>query len=603
MSRSYSFVAAILLLGSLLPSSLVAKDPVLPAPYESDTPAKPKAVTPEKAADQAADAVLKALAPDGKASEPKEPQQIPTMAAAVKMAAADLQTLPQADQPFQRYFFTYDRSNDFYGAFCYTVNTALSSSAVTVPMVDRVAEGWLLRVDLRKIWPTAAVYQALYTEFESLASIDPYLHTAGELEVRGERTETVDVAPYQQDGKTYTKKQQVVPTLEKRTATEHSLHLLGEDKSNAPITALALLTQSQVPVLRADWFMYVALSSDPRDHGMYYRFRRFAKSDNKQSAEQAWLSQQGIDYKSIQTTQSDQRIGKWRSNITGSPRAVEYFFTSSTRPAVGPSATFVTRDWFVGKVDAKRHPLKNLLEYKHDGTEAMGFLPNGMVSFALFDAKGELIDVAPQQLVADRTVPAPHPTNLQTPISCIRCHGSTDMYMDANNDVLALSKGRSGLNIFADLSSKDATTSIDRLAGLYAGEIDDTLQTARNTHAKATFLVTKGMSIPAVATKITEVYKRYRFDPVTPQIACAELGWLVDEASAAEFFNKLLPPLPPNANGISPESVTIGTLRAWTPKNRLHVNRDDWEQDYADAMLRVVTESIRQARETQEEKK
>jgi hypothetical protein len=490
-----------------------------------------------------------------------------------------------------------------------------------------VGDGWLIRVDRRRIWPQTETFVKLDAELQKLAQIEPYFHTVGEITVKEKQTvvEQVEVQVktgrqvkkfFTQNGRrffrwepetrTETRPKEVTKDVDvKKFGSEFSLHLLGDQGDQAPVALLATASATPGfevnanPIMRADWFMFIVTSALPEDNGRYYEFRLVSEStgtgENRKSAEQLWLEGLGVDYSVIQKLRADQRIAKWRSGITGRPRAVEYFFAPSARPSVGPAGVSITRDYNTGRVDPQRHVMKNLLNYSFDGCEAMGFLPNGMMSFALFDGKGNLQRFAPEKLVTDRTVPSPHSAILQPPISCYRCHGTTDMWMDATNDIYALSKGPYGLNLYDDESDdkKEADDTLDRLVGLYAGDMDEFLRMSRNTHAKATFIVTGGMTIPAVAKKIAEVYGAYRYNAVTPQVACLELGWVVTEEHAVEHFNTILPLMPKNRHGIHPESVTIGTLRAWTARNRLHVNRDDWEQEYADAMLRVQTQTVR----------
>ena len=59
---------------------------------------------------------------------------------------------------------------------------------------------------------------------------------------------------------------------------------------------------------------------------------------------------------------------------------------------------------------------------------------------------------------------------------------------------------------------------------------------------------------------------------------------------AAYYLSQLLPPLPTDELGISPEDPVIGALKAG-----LKVNRLQWEQVYADAAFRVL-----QTRKSQE---
>lgn len=540
---------------------------------------------------------------------------IPTPADAVQMAAADVLQLALEDRPFQTYFLTYDRSKEFYGAFNYALNSSVGHSSILY-RPDVVGGGWLIRVDRRRLWPQAADFAALDVEFQKLGQIEPYFHTQGEIaqaqvEFKEVQVKTGRQVPqtFVRNGRRFTQlvdevvtERQPVTSNNKVLAkgSEFSLHLLGKGVNEAPILVLSRATATPGfelnanPIMRADWFMFIVSSSLEEENGRYYTFRRIQDSQGNKTAEQAWLETQGVNYEVIKNLRSDQRIAKWRSNITGKPRAIEYFFTTAARPSVGPVGVSLTRDYLVGKVDSTAHAFRNLLNYKFDGTEAMGFLPNGMMSFVLFNGDGSLARSAPDKLVSDRTVPSPHQTLLQTPISCYRCHGTTDMWMDASNDIYALSKGKFGLNIFDDQSSDtDPLDTMDRLAGLYAGEMDEFLTSVRNTHAKATFILTNGMQVPDVAKKIGEIYGSYRYNAVTPQVACLELGWVVSEEDAVAHLNTILPVLPKNRNGIHTESVVIGTLRAWTPQRPLYVNRDDWEQEYADAMLRVQTQAVR----------
>lgn len=521
-------------------------------------------------------------------------KKVPNPSDVVKLALLDLQAIPSDDRPFQRYIYTRDNSKEFHGAFNYVLNTCLShASTLYRPTV--VANGYLIRIDLKRVWPRSKDYARFFPIYEELSLIDPYFHTTGEITEEITTQVKVTIPRKVVNGKYVTSEMQDRVTTQTTTSTEHALHLAGHEGTDAAIGTLAAELATQTPILRADWLIVTLTTSNSKQNGRYHQFRGFAKSTETKSAEQAWLESMGLDYENIKNElRSDQRIGKWRSMITGKPRAVEYVYTPGVRATLGPIVVTMTRDYFTGKIKAKDHPIKNLLNYKHDGTEAIGPLPNGMLSFLLFDAKGSLIEVAPAELVSDRTVPAPHPTDLQGPISCIRCHGPTEMWMDTKNDVMAFTKGNLGVNIFDDESNENLTPeeALDRIAGLYTGELEEPIRISRNTHSKATFIVSGGMEIPEVAKKIADIYEEYRYDPVTPEVACRELGYEVSAEQAATVFDAIIPTLPPNRHGVHPETVTIATLRAWTKTTPLYVNRDDWEQEYADAMLRTIMAEI-----------
>ena len=566
--------------------------------------------------------------------EVTEPTPLPTPYDAVVLALTDLQSVPPQDRPYMRYFLTYDRSKEFYGAFSYVINSVLSHST-TIYRPQIRDKGFIIRIDLRRLWPEKEVFDKLFEEYEKLAQIDPYFHVQGEAEIEveeetseaeegtvelpedAEQIESLEddpegsrrfrvgrevwfvdadgeVSVLQRNGRWRSigfLKRRVKRVRKKVVGTQFALHLLGEQGDAAPIQQLSAQTGSGVPILRADWFIVIATSAAEAENGRYYQFRLIEDSDENKSALQKWLESLGVDYDTVQNLRSDQRIARARSNITGDPRAIEYFFTSSTRASVGPSGVAITRDWFDGKIDPKRHPLKNLLTYKEDGGEAMGFLPNGMMTFILFNGKGDLIREAPPNLASDRTIPPPHQTRLQPMISCVRCHGPQEMWIEAPNDVLRYVK-RGKADVFDDLGfGEDDQESLDRLAGLYSGEMDEFIRIVRNTHAKATFLATGGMEMPDVAEKLTQIYNDYLFDPVTPQAACRDLGWEVPSKDAVAFFNALVPLLPARPDGRRPEAWAVLHLRSWNAKVS-PLTRRDWELEYADVMLRVMTANV-----------
>lgn len=520
-------------------------------------------------------------------------QRVPTLGESCHLALRDARSLGQ-QAPYYRYLLTYERTKEFYGSFSYAINTSLNHAS-TGYKPEVVADGWLLRIDLRKLWPQREDQENLSKVLEKLVTVEPYYHTLGEKQIVKKTQVLVDVPAYQHEGRTYTKKwvekEEVVEVLK---GAEFSLHLGGVERDMSPILELSLLCQSNLPIMRADWFMFIILSQDPTDNGRYYEFAKIEQSDKERTAETKWLNSMGVSYETIKKIRTDQRIAKWKSKVTGTTRAVEYFFTSATRPAIGPSAAMVTRDWFSGKIDPTRHPIKNLVEYKPDGGEGMGLKSNGFITFILVDGKGNRVNVAPQNLACDRTVPSPYPTTLQPPISCIRCHGPTELWMNAYNDILVMTKGRLGVDIFDDPATGETPEdALDRIAGLYTGEIDDTLTLLRNTHAKAVFLATNGMEVKEVASKVSSVYQQYRYDPVNPQTACLELGIQVDTPQEAiEWFAKLVPKLPPNRFGISPESPTVSAIRSWTEKKPIEVGRADWELEFSDIMLRSLPSRV-----------
>lgn len=482
---------------------------------------------------------------------------------AVAAAALDAGSLGPVEAPHYRYYWAIDQAEEFHDAFAYALNTAASHSP-NLYQPERLADGRLIRVDLRRIAPQADDYVRLVAILEGLAGVDPYFHTQGKRKV----------APYKaSDGKTY---DFVVGTdLALHTDLQH--HLL-----------LTTLTGSAAPILRADWFMVKMLSV--LDGGLYYKLRGIEAKPAKGTAEQAFHASLGVDLKAAANLRSDERLAILESQVTFHPRVIEFLYGTNLRPSVGPSLLTITRDHNDGPIDGKRHVFKNLLNYRADGSEQIGTLPNGLPVYALFDADGNLVDSAPGNLVSDRT--RLHGTTTLEPAgSCIRCHASEEGWKSARNDIALLTSGNFALDIFDDESSDvDPQDTIDRLRGLYSGDLEIPLRVARTVHAKATFELTGGAEPADVCGFIGKLLNDYA-GRVTPRIACLEAGYVVSDEMAVETYNAICPPLPPNSLGVSPESLMLGVLRKWTPEHPIGVPRGDWEQEFADFALRVRTAS------------
>jgi hypothetical protein len=510
------------------------------------------------------------------------------------LAAADVATLSPLDQPFQRYVAVADKSPAFYAAFCYGLNLAANRNPLLYRPVP-IAGGALLRIDLRLLAAEEKDFESLFQAYEDLDEIDPYYHAKAAATVQTVKVKkTITVPAYRaSDGRVYTTK-----IVEVEEAVPGEVLAPAQHAILPVIQQLHTLTKSSAPLLKAEKLLAVLLSTT--NDGRYYQFRGLQKSGGGKTAEQKALELLGADAKVVANLRADERIGMLRSEVTGKPRAIEFFYGSGTRPSLGPSFVAITRDFFEGRIDPRRHPLKNLLDYKHDAAELIGILANGMPLFAVFDGDGELVDSALDRAVTDRGVPSPHSTILQGAISCIRCHGPDDGYKPASNHVKLMI--RNGLEIVGDTSTVDNAFQVrQRLLGLYAGDLDEPLRIARTTQSRACWAVTGGIGIQDVSAKLTDIYNEYMYAPVTPRRALRDLGYEASDVDAIRLFNRVVPRMPLDpVTGTSPESIITLALRTWRPptaKNPnaapLSINRDDWEQEFQDVMLRVVEEEVR----------
>lgn len=481
---------------------------------------------------------------------------------AVAIASADAAQLSPIDRPAMRYVWVDSEPSKWQGqALSYALNTAVSHAA-PIYLPTPVAGGRMYRLDLRRLAPQEKDLDRLLKTWESMASADPYFHAVRPLLV-------VKVKPYKaSDGRIY--------DFVRKDVTAFALHAGGDEQ-----TALSLELQTAVPIVRCDWF--VAMMLRTTRGGLYYNFTGIKGLNQAQ-----FLATLGASESQVASLRSDERSALLRSKVTNKPRRIDAFTGVGTRPSVGTGLVTVTHDVADEDVKAGQHPIRNLVAFEDKAREIIGQRRNGMLAFALFNAQGQLQDTVPDNIARDGTIPFPNTARLEPGISCIRCHGPHDGYQPFGNDVQALTLARPGqprLNIFGDLSQSGSYDDLlDRLAGLYSGDLSEPVRLARNAHAKAVFQATRQNPSDAAAN-VSAVFGSYVYDEITPARAVRELGGFVDDedtpAAAVKAFNELVPMLPGNP---APEDPVIAALRSG-----LSIVRADWEHVYADAALRVET--------------
>jgi len=481
----------------------------------------------------------------------------PTPSDAIDWAIVHQMQADEADRPFLRYLWIspdlpldslpsedgkrWDE-RQIGGAISYAVNAAASKAGVVIPL-DRIANGWMIVVDLRRLCPKPTELQRLIDVWDGLAKDDPYFHATKEN--AGGRVA-------------------VIP--------DHLSHHAD---------FLAATSQNPSLVYRADWFLVQAL------HLKYYEFKQWTKVDGTLFDQQEVYATYGADEAKSKALNGDQRVGIFVSGVTKSVRRLDRIQGIGGRFNTGSiwqSFDTTSKD---GKISS--NPFYNLLAYNPVGGEAIIEEQNGLHSFVIFqvanDEKGSrpLQRVAPANLVTDFTIPDGHPAELVSAISCIRCHGSHGGLWPVRNDVATLVK--SGTDIVADFSDpklKLNEETIDRLAGLYMGNFDKRLLIGRSDYdeavRRATFHIDSPQGIGVVENSriVSAIYRQYVFDDVTPAVACRELGYLAGD-DAAKTLRSILPP----AEFRNP---VVSALRAG-----IAVRRSDWEQVYSGARAQIVS--------------
>lgn len=464
-----------------------------------------------------------------------EPQRIATPADATGWALTDVAQLPELDRPFVRYLWIPPWGNDqWVAALNYGINTAVSH-AQTLHLGTPIANGWMVRYDLRRLCPRSEQLAKGISTWDGLAIHDPYFHVPDSNIKLGAAV--------------------VAPHLEQDQAT-----------------LLADLSLSTGAVYRADWFLAKALST--LNGGVYYDFRQVERKPEKGTALDNWLSKRGLFVATTQAVGGERRAAMFRSGVTGKPRRVDLF------PTLSGGLGSITRDVLDGNVEAGSHPLRNLLKFQDAGSEVIVSQPNGMLDYVLADAKGNIVDSAPDDLVRDHTIPPPFTSRLQPARSCISCHSvdRDDGWRAVTNDVQKLLGSR--LNVFADFGEGiTRDEAIDRLAGFYALDVesaDGMLGRARRDHSAAVFRTASGLRfdeqksvVTQIGQLVTAIVYDYDYKLITPEIAAREWGTVAEE-------NALELALGPADEATEVDPV-VGFLRIGVA-----VNRSDFETVYGD---------------------
>tara|TARA_R110000803_G_scaffold205530_3_gene272267 strand:+ start:4659 stop:6632 length:1974 start_codon:yes stop_codon:yes gene_type:complete len=368
------------------------------------------------------------------------------------------------------------------------------------------------------------------------------------------------------------------------------------------------LCQTQVPIIRGDWFIRKAASN--LEGALYYEFRGIepAPEGSGISDFDHFLSTfAGVTVGSVSRLQSDKKVAMFRSQVTGKSRATVVFSGPQSDVTKNQGLIAYTQDQADGETEADSDPILNLLRSKYRGIELIMEMQNGHLIYVLFTGdlngdgvfdpalgEGKLVRVVPPEIASDHLSPPPHTAQLQPPISCMRCHArqqdgnQMDGWQPLRNDVTKLIDN---VDVFGDRAKGGLSiATIDQLARMYSGSMDKPLRRARDDLSETLTRLTGEVDdnettvVARMHQGIANTYETYWHGDVTPQIAAAELGFPSDSREdSVTLLRQMLPPLPVDGAGIQPEDPRIGAIKA-----DLDITRQQWEQVYADAALRSM---------------
>lgn len=470
------------------------------------------------------------------------PEILHTPSDGVTFSVAHCTTLGERAR-YTRFVWIQDGDAKTAAAVSFAVNTAISKATRPIHCKP-IAAGHLVPVEFDKLLPDDADLKRALDLWDKQAVTDPYFFLK----------QQVKVSPYKaDDGKTY----------DWKWATAFGAHVDAKDG-----VMLQGMTLSTAPIQRADRFIVKTLSQI--DGGNYYAWAGIRKSQKEGRTDfEQFLLDNGVEPELARKLKAERRAAVFRSGVTAKPRAIE-----EVQGLLG--VVTYTNDIADGNVDPNAHPILTLLRPTFDASEAIAIKSNGFCNFALFDGKGKLQDVVPDNITKDHTIPVPNTARLQPALSCIRCHATGKGFRTTRNDVLALfNAGADENGLQLDIKAYGTTTreEIDEILGKYRGNLER-LNRGREDYSDAVFVGTRGLSVEAVAGVIKAIDDAYRFADVTPQVACRELGVAVDEKAAVGMLRRMLPP-------IETEDGRTGFLRLG-----VSVNRTDWEATFIDSVTR-----------------
>lgn len=399
--------------------------------------------------------------------------------AAVAAALADVRRLPAEKAQYTRYLTLYavpERDQEMWAkATAYHVNELSREADLLAP---RRAAPLLLAIDIRD-------YGGTFTRvYEKLADVEPYFHATVEV------THTEYWPGGDEDGRYWPpgnyrvkkKKRAAAPWL-----------------PTAAVAELIQRTQSQVPIVRADWFFFWTSIQANRKGTGYYDFLGLKSRDDYERLI-------GLDVKAAQKVRREVAAIIRRSGVAQNNRQVFRF------GAIDAGA-WQTRDVFDASVKG-RNAIRNLDDdFIHDAEEWYGFLPNRLFAFYLSNANGDAQDTAPDKIGPDTTASG-NDGRIHVCLSCVRCH--VEGIRPLGDYARRLYRGS------VQLQSPDYDK-LKRLRQLYLGPLEQLVRRDREDYAEALASLT-GWKPAELSAAYKKAWRWYADTDVDSVQAARELG-------------------------------------------------------------------------------
>lgn len=293
-----------------------------------------------------------------------------------------------------------------------------------------------------------------------------------------------------------------------------------------------------IAFLRADWFTN-AVSRPP----LYEDFMRLShKLEDVEKRLDVRSKENVEDLKVV-------RAGTTVSGVSRNNRVIERH-----RSPVG-GYYWVSHDFFASR--GEQNMFRNPIDLKPAGGEMIFALPNGMQGYYVADSKGNRLEAAPTEIVADNFA---SDRIVRNGFSCIRCH---EQGMRAIRDDVHVAVARQR----GESAYRRATA-----LRLYPGQsrVDDVLEGDRKQYLDAVKNLFKDKPPASISDTLDRVSSRYLDQPLHARIASAELGLANVDDGERDFQNGELAAL-----GLS-QLGTSGVVR-----------RDAWEDEFDEVVRQL----------------
>jgi hypothetical protein len=477
-------------------------------------------------------------------------------AEAVAAALKDALTVPPVLQPYTRYLWRGALSKEQW-------REQVQATLFWVPSLSRVRRitpimvtGDLVRLNLDD-------YELDPKTWELFSKIDPYFHFKADevvVEVPYERTTYQGHEWVREPGGQWVLASEWTKGKTHKEKRPRKVDFSTDWYDAKAMAALVAVTQSQAPILRADWWLVQTgrqVDLRNRQNGVGYYdwlkvknrddFDRLVDFDRKKAEKRGKdLRRAALDESGV--SQSNRRVLRFQALNGG------YWLTEDSNDSTDQSNVLRIADD----------------ENKHDAEEIYGVLANGLFAYFLCDDKGVRQDSAPDKAVGpdDSKYRLSRDGRIHVGVTCVRCH----------------EKGLQNIDDWFRRTYQGplqfATPAVDRetykknldLRDQYLSDLDGVLQNDREQYFRVLKTV-NGLESTANAKAMGDSYNRY-VAPLNLDAAARELDvntkFMLEQFGKLSALGKLDPLL---AQFLSPGFRTI--------------RRDHWEEVYGLGQLAI----------------